>query len=93
MAVYHAKILQRTGIKYGIFVQNGFFLNTKPKNNFSDKEINEAYEKTKIIISISDEITECIKLTFPKTVNKILRINVSVDSKKFKCTEEIFKDK
>ena len=43
MAVYHAKILQKANVKYGIFVQNGFYLHTKPKNNFSDKEINEAY--------------------------------------------------
>jgi len=93
MAVYHAKMLQKMGVSYGIFVQNGFYLNTKPKNNFSDQEINEAYEKAKIIISYSDEITECIKLTFPKTVDKILRISISVDSKKFQYTEEIFKSK
>ena len=93
MAVYHAKMLQKMGVSYGIFVQNGFYLNTKPKNNFSDQEIKEAYEKAKIIISYSDEITECIKLTFPKTVDKILRISISVDSKKFQYTEEIFKSK
>ena len=61
MAVYHAKKLQKTDIKYGIFVQNGFYLNSKPKNNFSDQDIKEAYEKAELIISYSDEITECIK--------------------------------
>ena len=93
MAVYHAKILQKANVKYGIFVQNGFYLYTKPKNNFSDEEINEAYEKAKIIISYSDEITECIKLTFPKLADKIFRIDISVDSKKFQYTEEIVKNK
>jgi len=93
MAVYHAKILQKADVKYGIFVQNGFYLNSKPKNNFSDQEIKEAYEKAKIIISYSDEITECIKLTFPKSESKILRINISVDNSKFNCNEEIFKNK
>ena len=93
MAVYHARILQKIGVKYGIFVQNGFCLNTKPKNNFSDQEIKEAYEKAKFIISYSDEITECVKLTFPKLTNKILKINISVDNNKFICTEEIFKNK
>ena len=93
MAVYHAKILQKANVKYGIFVQNGFYLHTKPKNNFSDEEINEAYEKAKIIISYSDEITECIKLTFPKSADKIFRIDISVDSKKFQYTEEIVKNK
>ena len=93
MAVYHARILQKIGVKYGIFVQNGFYLNTKPKNNFSDQEINEAYNKAEFIISYSDEITECVKLTFPKLINKILRINISVDNNKFICSEEIFKNK
>ena len=93
MAVYHAKILQKAGVNYGIFVQNGFYLSTKPKNNFSDEEINEAYEKAKIIISSSDEITECVKLTFPQLVKKILRINISVDNSKFRLTDEIYKNK
>ena len=93
IAVYHARILQNVGVKYGIFVQNGFYLNTKPKNNFSDQEIREAYEKAEFIISYSNEITECVKLTFPKLINKILRINISVDNNKFICTDEIFKNK
>ena len=93
MAVYHARILQKIGVKYGIFVQNGFYLNTKPKNNFSDQEINEAYEKAEFIISYSNEITECVKLTFPKLTNKILKINISVDNNKFICTKETFKKK
>ena len=93
MAVYHAKILQKANIKYGMFVQNGFYLHTKPENNFSDEEIKEAYEKAKIIISCSDEITECIKLTFPQSADKIFRINISVDNKKFQYTEKIAKNK
>tara|TARA_B100000029_G_scaffold165600_1_gene161799 strand:- start:1600 stop:2580 length:981 start_codon:yes stop_codon:yes gene_type:complete len=93
MAVYHARILQKIGVKYGIFVQNGFYLNIKPKNNFSDHEIKEAYDKAEFIISYSDEITECVKLTFPKLINKILRINISVDNNQFIYSEEIFKNK
>ena len=93
MAVYHARILQKIGVKYGIFVQNGFYLNTKPKNNFSDREIKEAYDKAEFIISYSDEITECVKLTFPQLIDKILRINISVDNNQFICSEEIFKNK
>ena len=93
MGVYHAKMLKKMGVEYGIFVQNGFYLNTKPKNNFSDQEIKETYENAKIIISYSNEITECIKLTFPKLAKKILRINISVNSNRFNCTEEVFKSK
>ena len=93
MAVYHAKIFQKKRVNYGIFVQNGFYLNTRPKNNFTDEEIEDAYEKAKIIISYSEEINECIKLTFPKSANKIFKINISVDSKKFEYTKEIAKNK
>ena len=91
MAVYHAKILQKNSIKYGIFVQNGFFLHTKPSKDFKDQEIHEAYEKAKLIISYSDEITECVKLNFPTTAEKIFRINVSVDNAKFRIDEKLFK--
>ena len=59
-----------------------FFLHTKPSNEIKDQEIHETYQKAKIIISYSDEITECIKLFFPKSAEKILRINISVDNTK-----------
>jgi len=93
MAVYHAKILKKLNVKYGVFVQNGFYLHTKPKNNFSDEEIYDAYKKAEIIISYSDEITECIKFTFPRCEDKIFRISISVDNLKFQYNEEIFNNK
>ena len=93
MAVYHAKILQKLKVKYGIFVQNGFNLHTKPKNNFSDEEIYDAYKRAEIIISLSDEITECIKFAFPECEKKIFRITISVDNLKFQYSEEIFNNK
>ena len=40
-----------------------------------------------------DEITEGIKLTFPQLKEKIVRVNISVDNKKYYCSEEIFKNK
>ena len=93
MAVYHAKIFKKLNVKYGIFVQNGFYLHTKPQNNFSDEEIYDAYKEAEIIISYSDEITECIKFTFPGCENKIFRITISVDNLKFQYNEEIFSNK
>ena len=90
MAVYHAKILQKTNVKYAIFVQNGFYLNTKPKNNFNDQDIYDAYEKSQIIISYSDEISECVKLAFPKLKHKIFRINLSIDHEKFNINKDTF---
>lgn len=93
MAVYHAKVLQNLEVEYGIFVQNGFYLYKKPQNKFTDLEIFEAYNKAKFILSCADESTECIKLTFPELKDKIFRVNISVDSTKFNCSEEIFKNK
>ena len=93
MAVYLAQILQKLNVKYGIFVQGGFTLNTRPKYNFTDQDIKKAYEKAEIIISSSDEISECIKLTFPTVTEKIFQINISVDNKKFNISEEDFKNK
>lgn len=90
MAVYHAKILQKANVKYAIFVQNGFYLNTKPKNNFNDQDIYDAYEKSQIIISYSDEISECVKLAFPKLKHKIFRINLSIDHEKFNINKDTF---
>ncbi len=93
MAVYHAKILQNQNVKYGIFVLNGFYLHTKPKKNFTDLDIYEAYKKAEFLLSCADEITEAIKLTFPEFKEKIIRVNVSVDSEKYSCSKEIFEKK
>ena len=93
MAVYHAKILQSQNVKYGIFVLNGFYLHTKPKKNFTDLDIYEAYKKAEFLLSCADEITEAIKLTFPEFKEKIIRVNVSFDSEKYSCSKEIFEKK
>jgi len=69
MAVYHAKILQKTNVKYGIFVQNGFYLHTKPKNNFSDEEI-------KYILKSSPLHTQQLiipKFEIKRLVNKFIK--------------------
>ena len=93
MAVYHAKILQKQNIKYAIFVLNSFYIYKKPEKNFTDSEVYEAYKKAEFILSCADEITEGIKLTFPELKEKIVRVNISVDNKKYYCSEGIFKNK
>lgn len=93
MAVYHTKILQKLNVKYAIFVLNSFYIYKKPKGNFTDFEIYEAYKKAEFILSCSNEITDFIKLIFPEFQKKIARVNISVDNKKFYCSEEIFKNK
>ena len=96
IAVYHARILRKAGVKYGIFVLNNFYIYTKPKSNlgnYSDQEIYETYEKAEFLLSCADEITEGIKLTFPEFKEKILRVNLSIDSGKYCCSKEIFENK
>merc|ERR1712093_865810 len=55
MAVYHAKMLQGLNVRYAIFVLNGFYLYTRPNNQFKDQDIYDAYNKAEFIISMSNE--------------------------------------
>tara|TARA_B100000029_G_C17533178_1_gene943954 strand:- start:686 stop:1732 length:1047 start_codon:yes stop_codon:yes gene_type:complete len=61
-------------IPYGIFALNGYTL--KPTNDY--KTLEEVYKKAKIILSISDDISKCVKLAFPTCENKILKVGVSL---------------
>ena len=67
-------------IPYGIFALNGYSLN--PTNDY--KNLEEVYKKAKFIISISDNITKCLKISFPGIKNnKIIKANISIDKNKF----------
>tara|TARA_B100000965_G_scaffold92951_1_gene75812 strand:- start:1769 stop:2806 length:1038 start_codon:yes stop_codon:yes gene_type:complete len=71
-------LLIKNKIKYGIFVQNGysiFFTNNQ-------KKLFKAYSKANFILSYSEDITQCVKLSFPKLKTKIIKIKYSIDSKK-----------
>ena len=67
-------------IPYGIFALNGYSLN--PTNDY--KNLEEVYKKAKFIISISENITKCLKIAFPGIKNnKIIKVNISIDKNKF----------
>ena len=66
-------------IKYSIFVQGFYHM----KSNSSFKKIKKAYENAKLIITDSEYSIDYLKQMFPKCKNKIYRVNLSVDSKKF----------
>ena len=55
-------MLVKNKIKYAIFVQNGYSINFT--NNLKKLEL--AYSKAEFILSYSSDISECIKLNFPK---------------------------
>tara|TARA_B100001057_G_scaffold129546_1_gene128610 strand:- start:1930 stop:2985 length:1056 start_codon:yes stop_codon:yes gene_type:complete len=76
--------LKKKGINYGIFIQGFFHMNST--NNF--KKLKAAYKNAKIILISSDYNIKCFKEMFPEFKSKILRINFSIKSKKFKKTKK-----
>jgi len=69
------EMLIKKKIKYTIFVQNGYALNST--NN--ETKLARAYSKAKFILSYSDDITNCVKIKFPKLKTKIIKISYSLD--------------
>lgn len=82
MVIPHAKMLQNLGVRYGIYVQNGYSASI-PLYVGSSDDLKKAYSHAEIIMTISDDTSECIRLAFPDTADKIQRIFYSVDSYKF----------
>jgi len=78
-AHFAKKLCIEKNIPYAIFVQNGYCLNST--NDY--KTLNKVYKKAKFILSYSKDISQCIKLAFKNSGNKILRTNISVDPTKF----------
>ena len=67
-------------INYGVFVQG--FYHMYSTDNFN--KLRKSYQEAKIIISDSDYSIKCIKNMFPEFTDKIVRVNFTVSSKKFK---------
>jgi hypothetical protein len=67
-----AQCIQRK-LRYGIFVQNGYMIHQGGKKNIP--LLNTVYEKADLILSISEDTTEVLKLSFPNlNQNKICRV-------------------
>ena len=77
-AVPHARLLYELGLQYGIYVQNGYILN---RNN--GEELDAAYHNAAMILAISKDTQECIKMAFPECAKKVSRVHYSVNSDKF----------
>lgn len=82
-----AKILANHGIKYSIFVQNGYYLNCKDKN-CTKSDIDFAYKNATLIISISQDTTELIKLNFPEMENAIINVTCSISPEIFHSNDK-----
>ena len=67
-------------IKYSIFVQGFYHMNSF----YNHKKLFESYKKAEFIITTSKETHKCLEYIFPDKKNKILKVNLSFDHKKFK---------
>ena len=72
--------LIKNKIKYSIFVQGFYHMNSF----YDHKKLFESYKRSEFIITPSEETYECLKNFFPNQKNKILKVNLSFDHKKFK---------
>ena len=72
-------------INYAIMVQGFYHMNST--NNFLN--LKKSYENAKLIITTSQYSVGYIKNMFPSIKNKIFKVNLSIDSKKFKIKKKM----
>jgi len=71
-------------INYAIFVQGFYHMNST--NNFY--KLKKSYENAKLIITTSNYTVSYLRTMFPKIKKKIFKVNLSVDSNKFKIRKK-----
>ena len=76
--------LKEKKINYGIFVQGFYHMNSS--NDFI--KLKKSYENANLIITDSVYSIKYLKEMFPKQREKIVRINFSIDFKKFKIKKK-----
>lgn len=74
----YAPQCKKNNIKYGIFLQNGYLF-----GNNENASTLSAFHGAEIIMTISDDTTDCCTLAFPELSSKIMRMHFFVDSNKF----------
>jgi hypothetical protein len=77
-AVPHARLLHNIGVRYGIYVQNGYVI-----TRYQGEELDAAYNNAALILAISDDTEECIKLAYPECADRVYRVHYSVNPDKF----------
>ena len=78
-AHFAKKLCIDKNISYAILVLNGYTL--KPTNDY--KTLEDSYKKAKFILSVSKDITKCVKLAFPYCSNKIIESSFAINSQNF----------
>ena len=69
------ELLIKKKVRYAIFVQNGYSLDST--NN--EQNLFKAYKNARFILAGSKDTYNCIKLRFPKLKTQILKVNYSLD--------------
>lgn len=81
MVNIHFPLIHQLNIKYAIYVQNGYFI-TKGQ----PETLKKAYSNASLILSISQDATECIQLVYPEVdEKKLMRVHYSIDHNTFKA--------
>ncbi len=79
--------LHTMGIKYCMFVQNGYYVLPSVPLEY----LHVCYQNAAVILSISDDTTNLLRSIFPEFSDKIFRIKYSVDINKFCLGEKLNK--
>ncbi|KXU84934.1 hypothetical protein CI15_21845 [Paraburkholderia monticola] len=77
-----ARILVPRGLKYSIFVQNGYYLRDRDRG-CTDDDVDHAYQNASAILSISEDTSSLISLHYPDLTSRIVRVFCSVDDSVF----------
>ena len=80
----HDLKLLENKINYAIFVQGFYHMNST--NNFNI--LKKSYEGAKLIITTSNYTVSYLRTMFPNLKKKIFKVNLSVDSNKFKIKKK-----
>lgn len=80
-AVPHARLLHSIGVHYGIYVQGGYVMGLRGSNY--GEEHDDAYHNAALILAISDDTVECIKMVYPECACRVYRVHCSVNADKF----------
>lgn len=80
-AVPHARLLSRLGVRYGIYVQGGYVMGACGSD--AGDEHDEAYLNADLILAISDDTADCIKMAYPECTSKVHRVHHSISHEKF----------
>lgn len=84
-AWYYGSLFKKAGLRYAIFVQNGYLLfhELGGQDKLKLKELRDVYASAEIILSISDDVTQCIHNTYSEVGQRIIQLNASINKDLF----------